>query len=301
MRRAESDSVAVDPTGKFVYVGNQTNQSVSAYTIDTTTGGLTPVTGSPFALANSNPMALAVDPNGTHLYVASSNGGVEGYTIDTTTGALAAVGGSPYATECCTMFGGIAVDATGRFLYLQNYVQGQVYGFSVDQVSGALTPLSGSPFASGVNAYAVAIDASNRFLYVGSQDSTSAVVALAIHQTTGALTAVPGSPFAGPAVQALVTTGAGAASSATLVSVALQPSPLTITTSQLGGTTQLLLIGTYSDGTTRSLTESASWTSSLTTVAHVSTKRGTKAGRRRRAMGRRRSRRATAGRRRPAR
>ena len=128
----------------------------------------------------------------------------------------------------------MAVDATGRFLYLQNYVQGQAYGFSVDQVSGALTPLSGSPFASGVNAYAVAIDASNRFLYVGSQDGTSAVVALAIHQTTGALTAVPGSPFAGPAVQALVTTGAGAASSATLVSVALQPSPLTITTSQLG-------------------------------------------------------------------
>ena len=188
-------SVVVDPTGKFVYVGNQTNQSVSAYTIDTTTGGLTPVTGSPFALANSNPMALAVDSNGTHLYVASSNGGVEGYTIDTTTGALAAVSGSPYATECCTMFGGIAVDATGRFLYLQNYVQGQVYGFSVDQVSGALTPLSGSPFPSGPNAYAVAIDASNRFLYVGSQNGTSAVVALAINQTTGALAAVPGSPF----------------------------------------------------------------------------------------------------------
>ena len=84
-------------------------------------------------------------------------------------------------------------------------------------------------------------------------------MALAIDQTTGALTPVSGSPFGGPGVQAIVTTAAGTVSSATLVSLALRPSPLTITTSQLGSTTQLVLIGTYSDGTMRSLTESASW------------------------------------------
>ena len=96
-------SVVVDPTGKFVYVGNQSNQTVSAYTIDTTTGGLTTVTGSPFALANSNPIALAVDPNGTHLYVASQHRrgrGIHDRHHDRRAGA---VSGSPYATACCTV------------------------------------------------------------------------------------------------------------------------------------------------------------------------------------------------------
>lgn len=33
-------SVAVDPLGKFAYVANETDGSISVYTIDTTTGAL---------------------------------------------------------------------------------------------------------------------------------------------------------------------------------------------------------------------------------------------------------------------
>ena len=60
------------------------------------------------------------------------------------------------------------------------------------------------------------------------------------------------------------------------MSVELAPNPLTIVTSALGGKRQLRLIGTYSDGTTRFLTESATWSSSLTGVATISTTAGTK-------------------------
>jgi DNA-binding beta-propeller fold protein YncE len=35
-------SVAVDPTGKFVYVANNLSSNVSGYTINPTTGALTP-------------------------------------------------------------------------------------------------------------------------------------------------------------------------------------------------------------------------------------------------------------------
>ena len=101
--------------------------------------------------------------------------------------------------------------------------------------------------------------------------------ALSINQTTGALTAVSGSPFGGPSfVQGLVAPAVGAVSTATLVSLALEPSPLTITTSQLGGRTQLRVIGTYSDGTTRSLTESASWSGSPAGIVTLSNVPGTK-------------------------
>ena len=104
----------------------------------------------------------------------------------------------------------------------------------------------------------------------------STVVALAIDGASGALTTVSGSPFAGGnSPSGITTTGAAAVSTATLVSLQLSPNPLTITTSQLGGTAQLLLLGTYSDGTVRSLTESASWSLSNTSVASISSTAGT--------------------------
>jgi 6-phosphogluconolactonase (cycloisomerase 2 family) len=52
-------SVSVDPTGRFVYVGNDQAASVSEFTLDSSTGILTPVAGSPVA-AGKNPDFIAV-------------------------------------------------------------------------------------------------------------------------------------------------------------------------------------------------------------------------------------------------
>ena len=40
---AGPSSIAVDPTGRFVYATNQTSSSISAYTIDPITGVLTSI------------------------------------------------------------------------------------------------------------------------------------------------------------------------------------------------------------------------------------------------------------------
>ena len=53
-RHGIPSAVAVDPTGKFAYVGNDGSNNISAYAIDANTGALTPVTGSPFS-AGLNP------------------------------------------------------------------------------------------------------------------------------------------------------------------------------------------------------------------------------------------------------
>jgi YVTN family beta-propeller protein len=55
----EPRSVAVNPTGKFVYVANENSNKVSGYTIDPATGVLTPIKGSPFA-AGSGTFSVAV-------------------------------------------------------------------------------------------------------------------------------------------------------------------------------------------------------------------------------------------------
>jgi 6-phosphogluconolactonase (cycloisomerase 2 family) len=119
---------------KFAYVVNQCGNvsctgsgNVSAYTIDSTTGTLTAITGSPFA-AGMGPHSVAVDPSGKFAYVANecisinscSSGNVSAYTFDSTTGALTAVTGSPFAAGTVPV--SVAVDGNLANGYRQIYI-----------------------------------------------------------------------------------------------------------------------------------------------------------------------------------
>ena len=107
--------MAVDPSGKFAYVANNNSNSVSAYTINSTTGALSPVSGSPFP-TGSAPIAVAVDPSGKFVYVANNNSNsVSAYTINSTTGALSPVSDSPFATGHIPMGITIAGEAPVSF------------------------------------------------------------------------------------------------------------------------------------------------------------------------------------------
>ena len=243
-----------------------------AYAIDSTTGALTAVAGSPFG--GTPVTALTTAPTGQVLYAISSNQ-VRGYSINGTTGALTPLSGFPVATPvCCTQFGALTVDPLGRFLFAG--ASSGVSAYRIDAVTAALTTVSGSPFAlpSGTSNYGLAVDAAGKFLYAGT--NTATMVALAINQTTGALTAAPGSPFAGSGSTFGVTTTGAVVGSATLQSIEISPASPTIMTAVLGKTLQLLLLGHYSDGTTQFLTESAAWSSSATGIATIANSAGSK-------------------------
>jgi 6-phosphogluconolactonase len=211
------DSVVVDPSGKFVYLTNNCvgvipscdgNGTVSAYTIDKTTGALTQVPGSPFA-AGANTFSVAVDPSSKFAYVANvctnlspgcvGSGTVSAYTIDSTTGALTLVLGSPFAAGNQTS--SVAVDPSGKYSYAANDF-GTISAYTIDSTTGALTPIPGSPFAaSGITPVSVGVDPSGKFAYVANYCgvglcSQGTVSAYTINATTGALTAAPGSPLA---------------------------------------------------------------------------------------------------------
>jgi len=53
-------NVVIDPAGTFAYVANENSDNVSVYAINSTTGALTQVGGSPFA-AGTNPRSVAID------------------------------------------------------------------------------------------------------------------------------------------------------------------------------------------------------------------------------------------------
>lgn len=71
---------------------------MSAYSINSSTGALTAVAGSPFA-AGTNPSSVAVDKTGSFLYVTNAgNNNVSAYSINAATGGLTSVGGSPFTS-----------------------------------------------------------------------------------------------------------------------------------------------------------------------------------------------------------
>jgi 6-phosphogluconolactonase (cycloisomerase 2 family) len=136
--------IVVDPTGSFVYVTLPVIGQVAGFSIDASSGVLTPIPGSPFS-AESGAFAIAVNNlqgvTPTYVYVANQMAdSISGYSIDATTGALTPVASSPFAAT------GVTALVTGNLDHLYAYGGSGMMVFSVDPNSGALAPV-GSPIA----------------------------------------------------------------------------------------------------------------------------------------------------------
>jgi 6-phosphogluconolactonase len=194
--------VRVHPAGQFLYTenidatgsGGITLQSLSTFSIDSSTGALTPAPGSPFTPPASATIAvLAFHPSGKFLYAATgfAGNGVMGWSVDSTTGGLIVLAGSPYQAGMLA-FGTATFDPSGKFLYVSAGAPAGILGFSVDASSGALTPLSGSPFSSTSVLTSPVVDLGGRFLFT-SDTKNKAIVGFSLDSSTGALAPL-GSP-----------------------------------------------------------------------------------------------------------
>ena len=86
------------PDGKFLFIANFLDNTISAFSIDAASGVLTPITGSPFT-ANNAPSRVAIDPSGKFLDVPNNVGGnISVFTINASTGLLSPIAGSPFGT-----------------------------------------------------------------------------------------------------------------------------------------------------------------------------------------------------------
>jgi 6-phosphogluconolactonase len=180
-------SVTVDPTARFLYAAINQGNDISAYAIDSSTGALTPIPGSPFP-AGTVPMTVRVDPSGRFAYVTNANSNdISAYAIDSATGALTALAGSPFSTGGSSP-GGLAVDPSGKFIYVTN--NGSISVLAIDG-GGALSSVAGSPFPVVAGQVSAAVNPSGQFLYVGSADVSGFAI-----NSAGYLTPIVGSPFA---------------------------------------------------------------------------------------------------------
>ena len=190
-------AVTVDHLGQFVYVANMGDNTISTYTIDSSSGELKPTCGSSTLLScpltGTSPVSIAVDPLGQFAYVANEgSNSIWIYTISPTDGTLAAptvipqpvtVGTNP--TSVVT----VSVPSLGEFAYVANMGNNTISAFSIE-TDGSLKELTllGSPFSTGTGTYptSITIDPSGQFAYVINAGDGS-IWAYPIIQSTGAL------------------------------------------------------------------------------------------------------------------
>jgi 6-phosphogluconolactonase len=93
---AQPKGLGIDPQGALLYVANFGSNNVSAYVIDSASGALGAVTGSPFATGGVGPSAVAVNSNSSIVYVTEqSSHDIAAFGIFSN-GVLQPVTGSPF-------------------------------------------------------------------------------------------------------------------------------------------------------------------------------------------------------------
>lgn len=152
-------AITVNPTGTVLYVANW-EANVSAYSIDSATGALTAVSGSPFTgtVTGWGWQGVTLNPQGTLLYVSTGNAGLLlTYSVDATTGALTQVTGDTYGAFGYQGSNYCVADPTGQTLYVSNALGLWVSVTSIDSATGALQDLPGSPFGVGTRPFDLAV------------------------------------------------------------------------------------------------------------------------------------------------
>ncbi len=197
--------IAVTPDGKFLYVSNQFDSTITRYSVDAS-GVLTQ--GLPVPVGTA-PSAMAITPDGGFLYVGNSTtvsafaicGQVVTSCSDPTSpdGSLTVVPGSPFAAGLGPA--SIVVAPSGKFLYVANRLSNQISQFKVATGTGVLSPNTQAVIGTGANPVSVSIRPGSgtntttggvtTYLYVANVGASSISV-YSFDSTVGSLSLVGG-------------------------------------------------------------------------------------------------------------
>lgn len=181
------EHAVIDKMNKRLYVANRGSDNITAYSIDESTGSITPLPFSPIA-GVPNQRTLKIHPSGSPLIVGADT--FASYVITTTTAVHAE--GSPYAMPTGVSPAVSALSPDGQYYYAGGNSGGNIAGFLVNASTGVLTTLEGAPFAVGSNnPVPFAIDSTGRLFLSSSRQALMRVYTL----PSGIPTAVTGSPF----------------------------------------------------------------------------------------------------------
>jgi 6-phosphogluconolactonase len=210
-------ALAIDGSGNFVFVANKGSNSISVFTIDQVGGTLTEIKQLPPPPPNCTPNQISPCPlpttgapsalatSGNMLFVAMANAGVGSiatymFNPAPATQSLTQVP-CPTGPGCLqnppasTIAAGtnpvaMAMDPSGKFLFITDPVAGTVAAFSIGS-SGQLSAV-GTPLAAGTTPVSVRVHPTGNFLYTANQGSNN--VSAFSFDSSGALAALSSSP-----------------------------------------------------------------------------------------------------------
>jgi 6-phosphogluconolactonase len=195
-----AESMAIDPTGSFLYVANLGSNAtdaatVSMFTINPTTGMLT-ATSPAQVPTGFFPQGIAASAN--FVYTANSDdNSVSMFTINAGSGLLTPL--SPSETVVPPLFssrssfsspGFVTVSPSGQFLYVSDAGNGSISTFSINSETGALTPTNPAGVIAGPYPWQVTFDPGGKFAYVPDEDNGN-VYMYTVDATTGTLSQNP--------------------------------------------------------------------------------------------------------------
>jgi 6-phosphogluconolactonase len=178
--------VACSDFSFFSYVTNAADNTVSAYSVDATTGGALQAVGTPTATGIS-PYAIVGTQISDKRYVFVGNEGsndISAFAVDPTTGALTAVPGSPFAAGTDPQAMAVFL---GSSLFVANAGSDNVSVYPIDPNTGALG--APSTAATAKSPTSIVIDPEGSQMYVANHGGSNDISEI-LGQT-----AVPGSPF----------------------------------------------------------------------------------------------------------
>jgi 6-phosphogluconolactonase len=189
-------AISICAAKTFVYVSNAQDGNIDAYTMDTSTGALTPIGK---AEASKLVMPMTVSPNKKHLYavVRSPPPRVLTYAIDSATGALTQKASAPLPDSMPY----VSTDRTGRWLFTASY-GGDKLAVSPIGENGLVEAEAIQVIPTGRNAHSMLVDRSNKFVYAALLGANQ-VLQFTFDSKTGKLTpndppAVSPAPGHGP-------------------------------------------------------------------------------------------------------
>jgi 6-phosphogluconolactonase (cycloisomerase 2 family) len=197
-------SMAIDPTGQFLFATAQGEQHLFVFKIGSD-GTLTPTaqTNSGPASTGSSPTAVAVyplgDASGGYVYTADSvSNRIGTFSYGGSSGTLTSIGDGDFNAHA-TQPQALAIDPAGNFLYVANYADSTVSTFSIDPTTGLLTYVT-QVGTGNMNKVAnpapidMKLDPSGQFLFVANKlDGSISVFTVAAGVLTLAGTYASGS------------------------------------------------------------------------------------------------------------
>ncbi|MGB7191339.1 MAG: Ig-like domain-containing protein [Acidobacteriaceae bacterium] len=159
------DGLTIDPQGKFLYVASEVitvggNAYAYGYTIDSTTGALTPIDGTPLQLGVGTYGYFSFDPSGNFLYFAdSADTAIRNFSVNRDSGALTASAG---VVNPCVNPNAVRFTPDGQYAFT-SCSTGGVVSFSVGS-AGQLTPIATAPTKAVPQG--ITVDPSGQFLYL---------------------------------------------------------------------------------------------------------------------------------------